>query len=86
MPAIATVTLLSFIFAWNEYLFALILCGREAQTLTVGLTQFLGGMESAVRWGVLSAWSVAVVAPVLIVSVLVNKQLRKGFSGSVLFE
>jgi multiple sugar transport system permease protein len=82
-PGIATVTLLSFIFAWNEYLFALILSGRDSQTLTVGLTQFLGGMESAVRWGVLSAWSAAVIAPVVLVALLVNKQLRKGFSGSV---
>lgn len=82
-PGVATVTVLSFIFAWNEYLFALILSGRDAQTLTVGLTQFLGGMESAVRWGILSAWSVAVITPVVIVAIVVNKQLRKGFAGSV---
>lgn len=82
-PGIATVTVLSFIFAWNEYLFALILSGRDAQTLTVGLTRFLGGMETAVRWGMLSAWSVAVVAPVVVLALVVNKQLRKGFAGSI---
>ncbi len=81
-PGIATVTILSFIFAWNEYLFALILSGRDAQTLTVGLTRFLGGMEDAIRWGQLSAWAIAIVAPVIIVSLLVNRQLRRGFSGA----
>lgn len=80
-PGIATVTILSFIFAWNEFLFALILSGRDAQTLTVGLTRFLGGMEAAVRWGMLSAWSVAIIAPVVILALLVNRQLRRGFSG-----
>ncbi len=80
-PGIATVTILSFIFAWNEYLFALILSGRHSQTLTVGLTRFLGGMEDAVRWGQLSAWSIAVVAPVVILALLVNRHLRRGFTG-----
>lgn len=82
-PGIATVTILSFIFAWNEYLFALILSGRDAQTLTVGLTRFLGGMEDAVRWGQLSAWAVAVVAPVVVISLMVNRHLRRGFSGEI---
>jgi len=81
LPGVATVTILSLIFAWNEYLFALILSGREAQTLTVGLTRFLGGMETAVRWGMLSAWSIAVIAPVVLMALLVNRQLRRGFTG-----
>ncbi len=83
LPGVATVTILSLIFAWNEYLFALFLSGRYAQTLTVGLTRFLGGMETAVRWGMLSAWSIAVVAPIVVLSLLVNKQLRRGFTSDL---
>lgn len=83
LPGVATVTILSLIFAWNEYLFALILAGRYAQTLTVGLTRFLGGMETAVRWGLLSAWSIAIVTPIVIMSLLVNKHLRKGFTSDL---
>ncbi len=82
-PGIATVTILSFIFAWNEYLFALILSGRDSQTLTVGLTRFLGGMEDAIRWGQLSAWSVSIVAPIVILALLVNRHLRRGFTGGL---
>ncbi len=81
LPGLATVTILSLIFAWNEYLFALVLSGRDAQTLTVGLTRFLGGMETAVRWGMLSAWSIAVIAPVVLMALMVNRQLRRGFTG-----
>ena len=83
LPGVATVTILSLIFAWNEYLFALFLSGRYAQTLTVGLTRFLGGMETAVRWGMLSAWSIAIVAPIVVLSLLVNKQLRRGFTSDL---
>lgn len=77
---VACVTILSFIFTWNEYMFALILSGRDAQTLTVGLVQFLGGMENPIRWGLLSASSVTVLAPVVVVTLLVHKYLREGFS------
>ena len=80
LPGVTTVTILSLIFAWNEYLFALFLSGRYAQTLTVGLTRFLGGMETAVRWGMLSAWSIAIVAPIVVLSLLVNRHLRRGFT------
>ena len=80
-PGIACVLILAFIFTWNEYLFALILAGRHAQPLTVGLTQFLGGIEYGVRWGALSAWSFTLVFPVVTISLFVNKYLRKGFTG-----
>lgn len=78
---VAAVTVLSFIFTWNEYLFALVLSGRDAQTLPVVLTRFLGGMEDPVRWGLLSASSVAVLAPVVVVTMLVHRHVRAGFGG-----
>ena len=78
---VACVTILSFIFTWNEYLLALVLSGRAAQTLPVVLTRFLGGMEDPVRWGLLSASSVVVLAPVVIVTLLVHRYVRAGFAG-----
>lgn len=83
LPGVATVTILSLIFAWNEYLFALILSGRYAQTVTVGLTRFLGGMETAVRWGLLSAWSIAIVAPIVLLALVLNRHLRRGFTSEL---
>lgn len=78
---VACVTILSFIFTWNEYLLALVLSGRAAQTLPVVLTRFLGGMEDPVRWGLLSASSVVVLAPVVVVTLLVHRYVRAGFGG-----
>lgn len=83
LPGVTTVTILSLIFAWNEYLFALLLSGRYAQTLTVGLTRFLGGMETAVRWGMLSAWSMAIVFPIVVLSLLLHRHLRRGFTSEL---
>jgi multiple sugar transport system permease protein len=79
---VACVTILSFIFTWNEYLLALVLSGRNAQTLPVVLTRFLGGMEDPVRWGLLSASSVVVLAPVVVVTLLVHRYVRVGFGGT----
>ena len=79
---VACVTILSFIFTWNEYLLALVLSGRAAQTLPVVLTRFLGGMEDPVRWGLLSASSVAVLAPVVAATLLVHRYVRAGFGGN----
>ena len=79
---VACVTILSFIFTWNEYLLALVLSGRAAQTLPVVLTRFLGGMEDPVRWGLLSASSVTVLAPVVGVTLLVHRYIRAGFGGN----
>jgi multiple sugar transport system permease protein len=79
---VACVTILSFIFTWNEYLLALVLSGRDAQTLPVVLTRFLGGMEDPVRWGLLSASSVAVLAPVVVVTLMVHRYVRAGFGGT----
>ena len=41
-PAVGAALILTFIWSWNEYLIALILSGRDAKTLTVGLSRYLG--------------------------------------------
>ena len=42
-PGIAAAALLAFIFAWNNYVFPLILADTNASTVTVAITKFLGG-------------------------------------------
>ena len=79
LPGLTTVSILSIIFSWNEYLFALILSGRDAKTVTVGLTSFLQSPEAGVRWGMLAAWSIAMCVPIIILALILNKYLRKGF-------
>src|SRR3978361_221406 len=42
-PGISAAALLAFIFAWNNYVFPLILADSNAGTVTVAITKFLGG-------------------------------------------
>ena len=42
-PGIAAAALLAFIFAWNNYVFPLILTDTNASTVTVAITKYLGG-------------------------------------------
>jgi ABC-type glycerol-3-phosphate transport system permease component len=40
-PGLAVTAILTWVFAWNEYLFAVTLTSVEARTITTGLTEFV---------------------------------------------
>ncbi|MCG8479980.1 MAG: carbohydrate ABC transporter permease [Spirochaetales bacterium] len=62
---VASVALLSFIYAWNEFLFGLILTTRAALPVTVGSTFFITSF--GVRWGeTAAAITLSVVPPIAV--------------------
>jgi len=78
-PGLAAVTILSFIFSWNDLIYALVLTSSEICTIPIFVsTEFIGFLS--VRWGELSAASVLIVLPVIILLVLVRKHLTRGLS------
>ena len=76
-PGIAAVAILSFLFSWNEFLFALVLT-EQIRTVPVGLYQFVGYQQ--IRWGELSAAAVLMLAPVLAFVFLFQKRLVRGLT------
>lgn len=65
-PALATTTLLTFIAAWNEYLFALAFTiTDEARTVPVAIASFSGEQLHQTPWGSIMAASVFVTLPVV---------------------
>ncbi len=60
-PILVAVGILSFIYAWNEFLFGLILSTRNATPVTVGATLFITSW--GVRWGATAAAMVLSVLP-----------------------
>ena len=63
MPGLATTAILTFIYCWNEFLFALsFTLGPERQTVPVAIALFRG--EYQVPWGEILAASVVATAPV----------------------
>jgi ABC-type glycerol-3-phosphate transport system permease component len=78
IPALATGAILSSILAWNDFLFALALTRSAAKTAPVGIQEFTGMYGT--DWGSLSAASVTIIAPVLIISVLVRRRIVSGLT------
>ena len=78
-PGLAATAILCFLFAWNDFFFALILTRTEAMTAPVAVVNFMNyeGWE----WGRIAAGGTMVMLPVLVFSLLVRKYLVRGLTG-----
>lgn len=82
-PIISTVVILSFLDAWNEFPFSLILMGKpELKTLPVALTYFTG--QHSVQYTPMMAGLTIATLPVVVVYLLFYKKIMEGMvAGSV---
>ena len=77
-PGIAAATLLSFIFAWNNFVFALILASADKQPVTVGALAFV--TASGIQYGQIAASIVLSVTPTLALALYAQRYLVEGLS------
>lgn len=78
-PALATVTILNFIYNWNEYLFALVLINDSSlKTIPLGLASFAG--EFTTNYTLQMAALIMSLIPTLIFYLLMEKNLVKGMT------
>ena len=78
-PAMATNVVLSFIWAWNNFLWPLIVTrDQDMQTLPLGLARFLSYMEDTT--GALYAFVVMVLAPGLLVFLMAQSAFMRGLT------
>jgi multiple sugar transport system permease protein len=82
MPAIAVSAIFSFIFSWNELLYALILTRSDAKTAPVVATSFMSGYE--LPWGQIMATGTIVALPVIVFSMIVSRQLVRGLTAGAI--
>ncbi len=77
-PGIAATAILCFLYAWNDFFFALILTRTNARTAPVAVVNFMNyeGWE----WGKIAAGGSLVMAPVLIFSLAVRRYLVSGLT------
>jgi multiple sugar transport system permease protein len=68
----------TFVFAWNEFLFALVLTRTEVTTYTVQVTHYFGGQSNF--WAKISAMSVLGTVPIFIVVAFLQRYLVRGIS------
>ena len=77
-PGIAVTSLLSFLFAWNEYLLATTLSSVYSRTIPTGLSEFV--TTTGTEWGTMAAVAVVSMLPALILLVLVQKYIVTGLT------
>lgn len=81
-PGLAATAILSFLYCWNEFLYAVILTGRDARTLPVTITSFM--TNKAILWGRIAASGSLVLVPVLIFALIAQRYLIRGLSRGAL--
>ncbi len=77
-PGIVVAGILSFIFSWNNFIFAVVLAGRDTRTLPVAVFNVLTFEQ--LRWGALAAAALIVTLPVLVLAVIVQRQIVVGMT------
>lgn len=77
-PALASVAILTFVFSWDDYLFAVVLTASSATPVTAGAANFI--TSYGVQWGNISAATVMSVIPPLIVGFVAQRYLVRGLT------
>ena len=80
VPGLVTVMIYAFIFAWNEFLFALtFISSRNKMPLTIALYNFVGRWTT--QWQYLTMAAFLAIIPVLVLFYLIEKRLVAGLAG-----
>ncbi|WP_026486610.1 carbohydrate ABC transporter permease [Caldanaerobius polysaccharolyticus] len=78
-PGMFTTAILTFIAAWNEFIFALVFNTQDAmRTVPVGIAMFPG--EHDIPWGDMAAASVIVTVPLIILVLIFQRRIISGLT------
>ena len=77
-PGITVAFILAVIFSWNNFVFGVVLAGRETRTLPVAVYNMLSFEQ--LSWGPLAAAALIVTLPVLVLTVVAQRQIVAGLT------
>jgi len=77
-PGIVVAMILAFIFSWNNFIFGVVLANRHTRTLPVAVYNVISFEQ--VSWGPLAAAALLVTAPVLLLTLLMQKEIVAGLT------
>lgn len=77
-PGLAVTAILTWVFAWNEYLFAATLTSVDARTITTGLAEFV--TVTGTNWGQMAATATLTLIPALVFLGLVQRHIVAGLT------
>jgi multiple sugar transport system permease protein len=82
LPGLLAAGVFNFILNWNEFLFALILTGRDTRTLPVAVASLW--TQQGVQIGAVSAATILVIVPVVLLTWIIQKSLVRNLTfGSI---
>jgi multiple sugar transport system permease protein len=77
-PGLVATALFSFIFTWNEFMFALLFTRSEVRTLTIIVPSLVGGHE--ILWGEIAAVGTVAIIPGVLLALLLQRYLVRGLT------
>jgi multiple sugar transport system permease protein len=77
-PGMAVAGILAFIFSWNNFVFGVVLAGRETRTLPVAVFNVL--TYEQIAWGPMAAAALLVTLPALILTIFVQRHIVTGLA------
>ena len=84
-PAVVTTSLLAFVAAWNEFLFALTLTlTNDMRTVPVAISLISGASEHEIPWGVIMAASVIVTVPLMVLVLVFQRRIVSGLTAGAI--
>jgi multiple sugar transport system permease protein len=77
-PGVGATVILCSMFAWNDYLFALILGGGRTKTLPIGIGELASA--TSILWGQIMAGGLVMIVPMVILGLIIRKSLVTGLT------
>ena len=82
LPGMVAAFILSIVLCWNEYFFASLLTGFDAQTLPVMVASQTG--SQGINWWSMAALSTSAIAPLAILAVFLERYIVKGLTAGAI--
>lgn len=79
VPGLVTVSLISFVASWNEFILALVLTSSEKmRTVPVGVHLYM--TDYGVQWGDITAAGILSIVPIIVLFLLLQKHFLRGLT------
>ncbi|MFC7198588.1 carbohydrate ABC transporter permease [Halospeciosus flavus] len=78
LPGMGATAIISIVFAWNDFLFALIFTNSETQTIPVAAAQLV--TQTGTLWGQVMAIGVVILLPMVLFGMIVKNYLVSGLT------
>ncbi len=78
LPGLLAAGIFAFVLSWNEFLFALILTGRESRTMPVALASLMTSQGNQV--GAICAATITMMVPIVLLTWFIQRYLVQGLT------